>query len=363
MINGMQLKEIYFNDPCPCGSLVAFSKCCSPQVRSEMQRQIEQQNFPGPPLLKFESGNRVLRFVGSMIIQRDKGERLHAFTVHWLYWKFGPEWFKKQDLLPEEDRHVVARWLPLYWKWNNENYLSPQVGPNRKADTPGVVRELLTLASDVYTLLLVEKLPKALLDRLRDIGQYQGARYEVAVAAALVRAGFSINWKKGRGESKIYEFDATHKISKETVAVEAKSKVRKGAIHGKGDMEPFKDARADIIRLYDSAVSKRPGDKPFAVFIDINTPHDLTVIGPYEDWTKQILSLIEKESLFKDSESPEHSVLAITNSAWHYDGTGQTGQGRHILMWSEKGDQPIKHPHTLAAIQYAMTQFGIILDD
>src|SRR5205085_11942787 len=128
-------------------------------------------------------------------------------------------------------------------------YLSPQVGPNRKADTPGVVRELLTLASDVYTLLLVEKLPKSLLERLRNIGQYQGARYEVAVAAALVRAGFTINWQKGRGETKIYEFDATHKISKETIAVEAKSKVRKGAIHEKGDIEPLKDARTDIIRL------------------------------------------------------------------------------------------------------------------
>ncbi|MFL6214214.1 MAG: SEC-C domain-containing protein [Blastocatellia bacterium] len=359
----MQLKEIYPNSPCPCGSGTVFSKCCGPQVVNEMRHQVEQQNFPGPPLLKFESGKHVFRIVGSRIFQRDRGERLHAFTVHWLYWKFGLEWFKKQDSLPEEDRHIVARWLPLYWKWNNENYLSAQVGPNRKADSPGVIREFITLASDVYTLILVEKIPKSLLDRLRDVRQYQGARYEVAVAAALVRAGFTISWKKGGGGSKIYEFDATHKKSNETIAVEAKSKVRKGAIHEKGEIEPFNDARADIIRLYNSAVSKRPNDKPFAVFIDINTPHDLTVIGPYETWTKQILSLIEKESLFKDNESSEHSVLAITNSAWHYDGIGQTGDGRHILMWTEKAVQPIKHPHTLAAIQYAMTQFGIILDD
>jgi hypothetical protein len=329
----------------------------------EAQRQVEQQNFPGPPLLKFEVGNQVYRIMGEKIMRRDKGERLHAFTAQWLYWTFGPDWFKQQDLLPEEDRHVVAQWLPLYWKWNNENYISPLVGPNRKADSPGVVREFLTLASDIYTLILVNKVPKSLLDRLRNLDQYQGARYEVAVAASLIRAGFSIHWKKGRGETKIYEFDATHQVSKETVAVEAKSKVRKGAIHESGEVAPFKDARADIIRLYNSAVGKRPQDKPFAVFIDINIPHDPKVIGPYEDWTKQILSLLENDSLFKDSESPEHSILAITNSAWHYDGTNQTEEGRHILMWSQKGDQPIRHPHTLEAFQYAINHFGIILDD
>jgi hypothetical protein len=225
------------------------------------------------------------------------------------------------------------------------------------------VRELLTLAADVYCLILVNNLPQSLLDRLRDYDQYQGARYELAVAAALVRAGFVIHWKKGKGPEKIYEFDATHELSAEIIAVEAKSKHRRDSLHQEEVVEPAREARADILSLYNEAVRKRPSDRPFAVFIDINLPHDPKVSGPVEDWLSQILPLLTNESFFRDSESPEHSVLAITNSAWHYDGTGPTGEGRHCLTWTEKGTHPIQHPQTLRAIQFAMSRFGIILDD
>ena len=356
------MEELGLSTQCPCGSNLPLWRCHG-RVTEELLRTGTNTDFPGPAHFKFEHGGFVYRIVRNSIFRRDKRERLHAFTVQWLYWKFGEKWFERQERLPEEDRHVVAKWMPLYWKWNNENYLSPLTGRDRKIVPPGFVNELLSLASDVYTLLIVDALPNAPLNRLRNYDLYQGARYEVAIGAALVRAGFQLKWKKPKRNGKVYEFDATHKVSKETIAVEAKSKHRKGAIHQTGETEGFDRVWKDFIVLYSEAVKTRPNDRPFAVFVDLNLSHDPTSVSPLEDWSKELLSRLANHDLFRDEESPEHTKLAITNSAWHYDGEAVANKGRYLLMRPMKSTMPIKVEHTYAAIVFALNSFGTILDD
>lgn len=71
--------------------------------------------------------------------------------------------------------------------------------------------------------------------------------------------------------------------------------------------------------MYGEAVKTRPVDRPFAVFVGLNLPHDRTSVGPLEDWSKELLRRLANHELFKDEESPEHTILAVTNSAWHYE--------------------------------------------
>jgi hypothetical protein len=58
--------------------------------------------------------------------------------------------------------------------------------------------------------------------RLRSYEAFQGARYEIAVAATFVRCGFDIEWVEEKAK-KHCEFNATHKGTGENIAVETKS--------------------------------------------------------------------------------------------------------------------------------------------
>jgi hypothetical protein len=55
------------------------------------------------------------------------------------------------------------------------------------AEVNGWVRYLLSLAWDVATLIHAGEPPSELIDRLRDHDNYQGARYELAIAAIFAR--------------------------------------------------------------------------------------------------------------------------------------------------------------------------------
>ena len=72
-------------------------------------------------------------------------------------------------------------------------------------------------------------LPDSLIKRLKDFHKFQGARYEILVAAVFTRAGFDIEWiDDTKASGKHPEFIATHKRTGRKIAVEAKSRRRPG---------------------------------------------------------------------------------------------------------------------------------------
>jgi hypothetical protein len=56
----------------------------------------------------------------------------------------------------------------------------------------GPVTAYLCFSYDLYWLQLVHGLPKSLIKRLCSKEHFQGARYEIAIAATCARAGFQI---------------------------------------------------------------------------------------------------------------------------------------------------------------------------
>lgn len=78
---------------------------------------------------------------------------------------------------------------------------------------------------DLYWLQLIHKLPDSVIERLKDFRAFQGARYEVLIAAIFARAGFEIEWiDDDNASGKHPEFIATHKITGKKVGVETKSR-------------------------------------------------------------------------------------------------------------------------------------------
>lgn len=132
-------------------------------------------------------------------------------------------------------------------------------------------RELNTLAHDLITLDLISSRPDSLIVRLKRRNDYQGVRYEIAIAASLARAGFQIEWLDK--EQKSAELLATHDVTGETFAVEAKSRHRGGVFSSGLQTSTVANLKADIATLYKGACRKQTQGHPLAIFIDAQIPY------------------------------------------------------------------------------------------
>ena len=115
-------------------------------------------------------------------------------------------------------------------------------------------------------------LPAKLCACLRDLGQFQGARYEILTASLFGRCGFQIEFITDTSRRNP-EFFA-HKDG-ERIGVEAKSRHRAGVLNRRGEFD--REAPAEIKRLYEDAAGQNPGDCPLLIFIDVNLPLTPTV--------------------------------------------------------------------------------------
>jgi hypothetical protein len=109
---------------------------------------------------------------------------------------FGETWYKgEMAKAAEADRHIVVRWLTAFRAQQAKHLPADhQKGQVFAAPTTGEITELIALAHDLYLLQKVDRLPDSLVNRLRNHDGFQGARYEVAIAAAFVKCDFEIEW-------------------------------------------------------------------------------------------------------------------------------------------------------------------------
>jgi hypothetical protein len=131
-----------------------------------------------------------------------------------------------------------------------------------------------------------------LVDRLRDHAEFQGARYECAIAAAFIRCGFSIAWASGPGPK--CEFVATQRLTGESIAVEVKSRRRPGTFNQAGEVPDRASLKFDVEHLYKRALKQCPNDKPFGIFIDVNLPPEIGWEQPGIPWEEEMKAMMSK---------------------------------------------------------------------
>ena len=340
----------------------------NPNIKNEhdlkkilMERQ-EQMIFPAPRFNNFRLGEVICRSIWNAIHYRPKDEHLHEFIVLAMQWTLGENWFNEQMGKPLEERHIIMKWLQARYIYLTEAMKNgAKIGQHIAAT--GEVRELVSLAADMYYLQLTRELPKSLVKRLKDYTEFQGARYELAVAAALVRVGFEIHWTNVVKGQKNHEFDATQKYTKETIAIEAKSRRRTGTLHEKGELPSFDELKLDIFSLMNKAMAQNPNDKPFGIFIDINVPRQQNLKNQ-EKWKEKLFEKLRLEGASIFGENPP-TFLAVTNSAWHYDRDNLTSAGEFFLSipTSKNVKFPFTNNITFQAITRALPKFSQIPKD
>ena len=183
------------------------------------------------PIIHARDKDRTLVAVGNRIFfdAPDRNVRWNTFTdllFGYIRTAVGSGWARAELRKPFAERHQVMQWYDHVCRLQRETAV---VEPNGlyAVDADGVTTAYLHLAYDLFILDDHRLLQKEVLRRLRRRENFAGARYELLVAATIVRAGCSIAFEDERDTSRRHpEFVATHKATGFAFSVEAKARQR-----------------------------------------------------------------------------------------------------------------------------------------
>ncbi|MCK4872526.1 MAG: hypothetical protein KAS72_07355 [Phycisphaerales bacterium] len=275
----------------------------------------EERPYSGPSVVIERSGEMTRYALGDRTWDLGPTADFFRFLRHYLHDTVGKEWLQRRRSKCNASTMPLVR---LMYEATVQGRIAhehmKQIGSSRRIFCCAA-RELYTLSNDLVALDLINALPSAILKRLQS-RKYQGARYEVAVAAGFARAGFKVQWLT---EEKTVEFIATLSSTDESIAVEAKSRHR-GIVFGV-DMAPhaLQALEADIRKLYQRACQKRAQALPLAIFIDAQVPFRSRVdaAGPLLR-LKGLKDSLERVH-YPSEESPAREfMLALTSGGWYF---------------------------------------------
>jgi hypothetical protein len=300
-----------------------------------------------------------LRAVRDTIYSCPQEETFHDFQLNFLLWTLGKKWFDEQMLKPSADRHVVLRWRE---ERNEvlERHRDPGAPPSQPVRAPitGNMKALAVLADDIYQLQHALETPKKIIERLCNMSEFQGARYEILVASLFARCGFEIEFIDDRGK-KSPEFIAAK--AGERIAVEAKSRHRPGVLHERGAYVAEADSTKSRIRgLFQEALEQNPDGLPFLVFIDVNLPLTPQTRPLERIWVKEAMKCFEER---KSANLPERdSGLIVSNIGWHYHRDLGVPPPEFVTVKPEQPKFPLRS-ETWVLLERALNEYGLIVDE
>jgi hypothetical protein len=337
------MQKIEKNEPCPCGnkkpdgSSIKFKRCCYLKgiiyyedfewlknslltKKNLFQNSSNSELLVGTPIIqtKLRSARGIL--VGSGYYIRNSTETFQEFLVHQLKHGLGWQWGAVESQKTLNKRHVYFRWLQSYANFvrgkTTDKY---RLGQNLySSNANGDALMLLNFAYDIFTLRNSRQLPKNKIKELRKWDKFQGTRYEIAVAAVFVRAGFSLQWLDDRVSTTQHsEFIATHNLSGEKIAVEVKSRHRPGTYHFPGSKQT-ESIKTGALRKLNEALKQIPDEQSSMIFIDLNIPMESYNPTFASGVTNEILHVFDEHPIPTQKEPAKYNAVLFTNWSWHY---------------------------------------------
>jgi hypothetical protein len=237
------------------------------------RRQIDRVNhysnhgFHRPPLV---AGNDQDRFIvrGGKVIHWGGGDNFMNFLESDLLRELG-----------EPFRRNISHPLHIWWQAMRAQAKSRHhLGPERGLMSTVPVLSFFTVAHDLFVIADNSEPRERLLKSLRVADQFHGARYELMIAACLVRAGFSFAFSDEEDLSSGHSDGlATHRRTGKRYAVEMKTKSWPGVLGKSGERPPVETMKGNVSRQLREALAK-PADAERLIFIDMNLP------PPPHDW-------------------------------------------------------------------------------
>lgn len=348
---------------CPCGSGASYDRCCRPRGDRAYGTAIQRETVPvrlegtrTEILSSLIYDGKRFRILWNRLYWFPPEQTFHEFLDYLVLHTLNREWFKRQGTLAE--RHIVYRWRESLSKLLAT---PPQADGSRIMTGP--VMAYFCFGWDLYWLQLIHRLPKSLVRRLRDHDNFQGARYEVAIAAIFARAGFEIELLDETEKSVRHcEFVATHKRTGGIVYVETKSRHRPGVLNQPGAFDIAAPLKGDLFGLYADAVGQAPSEaRPYFIFLDANVPSDVPKTAPaYGNlpldtypWMAEFCASLR--ACWAGSEKTPETAVFVTNSAAHFgndEDRSPTGVGGYLLSPNPRA--PLAEPGVLDDIDYCL---------
>ncbi len=378
------------NDLCLCGSGKKYKKCClnkgnvgpkagavpSPQELESIRQELMEENhqrrvryleprgiyidFVKPAIFQ---GKKIWAIGDRCYYNRPPNQTFHEFIISILYEKLGEPWRQEQLALEPDKQHFIFQCVYKYKEWRVKNAkASNRTGEIWGAKPDGWSKSLLSLAFDIASLVHIEHLPEKLLSRLKNRNEYQGARYEIAIAAIFARLNYKISFLDEEDTNKKHpEFIAEDRNTGEKIAVEAKSKHRKGIIHFGGIIEDFIQLiRGDIQRLYRHALQQNPEGMPFMVFIDLNSPQTKEQ-WENKKWFKDVKKFLAKSSATNKADNPDPCTAAVfTNYSYHYQTEKESLHGEYLLTIPLYPAYAIQNSVFFKRLNKALSSYGSV---
>jgi len=377
------------NELCFCGSGLKYKKCCLPKGLTpprpveevplevvekwhEMNKKIAEREAKGiyidlPNTISFK-GKSFLAVGNKIMWDENAHATFHQLILRNLSLTLGKEWWGAETAKPETERHFVKRCFEeISNKPIRDDQDLHQETENLRSFLPtGHMQSLMSLAFDVWLLTHKGFMPDDWLHRLRNREEYQGVRYEIAVASIFVRLGCRLEFFDDKGikpKPQRPEFIAVHEDTGNRVAVEAKSRQRPGVIHAKGEPNLRKAMLGDVTKLFNKALKKQTDELPYLIFIDVNAPTEANQKTLETRWFADIKKLMEAQGENTPENPQSYTALVVTNYSPHYEGDKVTPVGGNCIVAGQYVDHPLADGLDgvfLGMLQTAINGYGYV---
>ena len=317
------------NDPCPCGSGKKYKRChgaenpslgvppigMEEKAKEIMERlrarelQREKQQGRGRPIIStVHNGVRVVA-VGNGVHWSEKWKTFHDFLGDYIRFVLGKEWGDAELKKPLSDRHPVCVWYHHVCQLQQNTM--KEAGEVYSFPMTGAAAAWFSLAYDLYSLAHNIKIQAKLVQRLKNPEGFHGARYEVFVAATLIRAGFDIEFEDEDNRNSTHcEFTATYKASGHKYSVEAKQR-------DPGDQAGERSWKFHVGRRLIRALRKA-AKYPRIVFIETSVPDKATDEQIPRFLEKALQDIRQFEGRVINGEPLPPAYVFLTNRPFEY---------------------------------------------
>lgn len=319
------------NEPCPCRSGKKFKRCHGgpnadyeemiSRGANEAQRMAEihwiqqqRQQGLGRPIIAAEAAGKRIVAVGHRLFQ-GVWPTFHDFLYSYIFDVLGRDWFEAQTQLEQSERHPVIEWHERLLAVSKAANLAP--GETRHTPMTGAISAFLTLAYDLYTLehnndrTRTRELRKSLIGRLKSQDQFVGVRYEIRVAAMLLRAGFELEWEDETDRRSTHvEYNATYPRTGKAFGVECKIRSQDASKKANQHLGKFAGLVSDALR--------KATRHDRWIFVDLNTQAYPYVPGGPHDWRTISINTLRKFEGQPNAAALPAALVFITNYPDHH---------------------------------------------
>lgn len=322
---------------------------------SRLDKQVREFGSARSPLDQIVGMERVV-VAGSRVLAIPAQWTFHEFLISYGRSRLGPDWIAANSEGPNPH--------PLATSFHDGLC---EMRPTGRIDgrmvelrMNGALQAFITFAFDLFTVADNARVQSSLIERIRHLDQYQGARYESFCAASLIRAGFKLDFEdEGDSTRSHCEFTATHKKTKSSFSVEAKSRHRTPEQAGESDLP------ARTYKIVQDAL-KKDANHERIIFVDVNLPQDEQPLFE-EEWHKEVAKTLNEIEENQRAEDPwPQAIIFFTNrKTFPWFGQESPSAGTVLLtainhpLFKSYDDGPVKRAYPeIGKLFYAVNELS-----